>query len=127
MGRVDDAGRMKTIRWGIIGCGDVCERKSGPPLYQLPNSELVAVTCRSVERGKDFATRHNCRYDAEIATLLADDSIDSIYVATPDAYHHEHTLAALAAGKQVMVEKPMASNTAQCDEMIAAAAELSKP
>lgn len=112
------------IRWGIIGAGDVCERKSGPPLYQLPTCELVAITRRDATAGADFAQRHGpCHYEPSIEALVAREDIDAIYVATPDAHHHAGTLAAAAAGKHVLVEKAMASNTAECDDMIAACAQ----
>ena len=114
--------RMQTINWGIIGCGDVCERKSGPPLYQLAGSALVGVTCRRQELGQDFAKRHDCTYFDNVDSLVTDERIDAIYVATPSEVHLEHAQAALSAGKPVLVEKPMARNTAECDAMIASAA-----
>ena len=55
--------------------------------------------------------------------MVARDDVDAIYVATPDAVHHDHTIAALKAGKPVLSEKAMAKNTAECDAMIACAAE----
>ena len=113
---------MTDLKWGIIGCGDVCERKAGPPLYQLPNSQLIAVTRRDQQAGTDFAERHGpCRYVSDVDSLLTIAEIDAIYVATPDALHHAGTLAALAAGKHVLVEKAMASDAGECDDMIAAA------
>jgi len=50
---------MEEIRWGIIGCGDVTEVKSGPAFNKVPNSHLVAVMRRDAEKAKDYATRHN--------------------------------------------------------------------
>ena len=47
------------VRWGIIGCGDVCEVKSGPAFSKVPNSKLVAVMRRDKEKAKDFASRHH--------------------------------------------------------------------
>ncbi|TVR46734.1 MAG: gfo/Idh/MocA family oxidoreductase [Planctomycetota bacterium] len=115
-------GCMKdVIRWGIIGCGNVCERKSGPPLYELTQCRLQAVTRRDTAKGRDFAQRHGpCIYEPSIEALLARDDLDAIYVASPDAQHHAHTLEAAASGRHVLVEKAMASNTAECNEMITA-------
>ena len=114
---------MNTINWGIIGCGKVCEKKAGPALYGVEHSRLVAVMRRDGAMAADFARRHEVpRWYDRIEDLLADDEVNAIYVATPDAAHHACTLAALAAGKPVLVEKAMASNTAECDEMIEAAA-----
>ena len=110
---------MKTINWGSIGCGDVCEHKSGPALYGVENSRLVAVTRRDREKGEDFAGRHGvAKYYPTSEELLADDEIEAVYVATPGADHYEPTLAAAKAGKQVLCEKPMARNAEECRDMI---------
>lgn len=112
---------MQELRWGAIGCGDVCERKGGPPLYGLPGSRLIGVTRRDAGKGRDFARRHGpCRYYESVEALLAEPQINAIYVATPHALHMENTLAAAAAGKQVLVEKPMANDAGQCERMIEA-------
>ena len=117
--------RMDDVVWGIIGCGDVCERKSGPPLYQLPHSRLEGVTRRDLDAARDFAARHGVP-QAFNATddLLAVEAINAIYVATPDAFHEEGTLAAAKAGKHVMVEKAMATDAAACTRMIDTCAEM---
>ena len=110
---------MKTINWGSIGCGDVCERKSGPALYGVENSSLVAVTRRDREKGEDFAKRHNVpRYYGTTEELLADDEIAAVYVATPGAEHYDPTVAAARAGRHVLCEKPMARNADECRGMI---------
>lgn len=116
------------IRWGIIGAGDVCERKSGPPLYQLDNSELVLVHRRDRDAAVAFIRRHgHGSYAGSIRELVGSDAIDAVYVATPHALHAEQAIAALEAGKPVVVEKPMAISTAQCDAMIAAAERSGQP
>ncbi len=112
---------MKTIRWGILGAGDVAEVKSGPAFREAPGSELVAVMRRDGAKAQDFARRHEARrwYD-DAAALIADEEVDAIYVATPPSSHADYTVAALAAGKFVYVEKPMSTDIAGCDAMIAA-------
>lgn len=112
---------MQSVRWGIIGAGDVCERKSGPPLYELPGSELVLVHRRDRTAGEDFCRRHAGRYVASLDELVASKEIDAVYVASPHALHAEHTIVALDAGKHVLVEKPMATSAADCDRMIESA------
>lgn len=112
-----------SVQWVVTGAGDVCERKSGPPLYQLPGHQLLAVTRRDPEAGQAFADKHNCRYSGAIEELLAMEGANAVYVATPHEVHHAHTLAAAKAGMHVLVEKPMASSTAECDDMIAACRE----
>lgn len=110
------------LRWGVIGAGDVCERKSGPPLYELPGSELTAVYRRNQVKAADFVRRHgHGRVAATLNDLLADETVNAVYVASPHALHAEHTIAALEAGKHVLVEKPMALSVAECDTMVEAA------
>lgn len=112
---------MKTIHWGIIGCGDVTEVKSGPGFQKARGSELVAVMRRNAALAEDYARRHGVpRWYAHAAELIADPAVDAVYVATPPSTHREYVLAAAAAGKPVYVEKPMALHARECDEMIAA-------
>lgn len=112
---------MATIRWGIIGCGDVCEVKSGPAFYKARDSALVAVMRRDGAKAADFARRHGVprSYD-DADALIADPEVDAVYVATPPSSHRDYTLAAAAAGKHVLVEKPMALSVAECEAMVAA-------
>lgn len=110
---------MQSIRWGIIGCGDVAEKKGGPALYQANGSELVAVMRRDRAKAEDFARRHHARraYD-DANDLLTDPEVDAVYIATPPHLHYEQTLAAARAGKHILCEKPMALTLAQCNTMI---------
>ncbi len=110
---------MKTIRWGMIGCGDVTEVKSGPGLYKAEHSVLAGVTSRNVNNAHDFATRHKVEkvYDS-IESLLAEPSIDIIYIATPPATHKALALQVARSGKHVFVEKPMAMRFAECAEIV---------
>jgi predicted dehydrogenase len=119
---------MKTIRWGIIGCGDVTEVKSGPALQKAANSALVAVMRRNGHLARDYAQRHGVpRWYDNAQRLIADPEIDAIYIATPPDAHREYTLAAAQAGKPVYVEKPMARNFAECQQMIAACQQAGVP
>lgn len=119
---------MKTIRWGIIGCGDVTEVKSGPGFAKAERSALVAVMRRNGALARDYAQRHGVpRWYDDAAALIADPEVDAIYVATPPSAHKEYTLAAAAAGKPVYVEKPMALDAGECDAMIAACREAGVP
>jgi predicted dehydrogenase len=80
---------------------------------------------RTRDKAADFARRHHVpRFYDRLDHLLADDEVEAVYVATPNNTHLEPTLAALAAGKHVLVEKPMARNTAACQQMIDAAAAV---
>ncbi len=113
---------MNEVKWGIIGCGDVCERKSAPAMYRSPHSRLVAVMRRDERKLRDFAARHGVEKTYTSAgELIADPQVDIVYVATPPAAHREYAIAAMEAGKPVYVEKPMALGYAECLEMTAAA------
>tara|TARA_B100000686_G_scaffold351366_1_gene449983 strand:- start:629 stop:1627 length:999 start_codon:yes stop_codon:yes gene_type:complete len=119
---------MDRVRWGIIGCGDVTEIKSGPALYKCDGSELVAVMRRDGEKAADYAYRHNIpRWYDNADALIEDPDVDAIYIATPPNSHCHYTLLAAAAGKPVYVEKPMALNYAECKEMTAACAAAKVP
>lgn len=111
------------IRWGIIGCGDVCEVKSGPGFRLARGSALVAVMRRNATLAADYARRHGVpRWYADARALVHDPEVDAVYVATPPGAHVEGVALAAAAGKPVYVEKPMARNTTECDAMLAACA-----
>ena len=100
---------MDSIRWGMIGCGDVTEVKSGPAFNKVSNSSLVAVMRRDADKAKDYAKRHNVpKWYSDANNLINDDDINAIYIATPPAFHEEYAIAAINAGKPVYIEKPMA-------------------
>lgn len=113
---------MEEIKWGIIGCGDVTEVKSGPAFNKVPHSSLVAVMRRDGAKAQDYALRHGVPqwYD-NAAQLINDPEVNAIYIATPPLQHEAYTIQALAAGKPVYVEKPMTLNTASALRMKAAA------
>ena len=119
---------MRSIGWGMIGCGDVTEVKSGPGFQKAANSRLVAVMRRNGELARDYARRHGVPrwYDTADA-LLADPEVEAVYIATPPYAHKDYTLMAAAAGKSVYVEKPMAMRSADCRTMIAACRDASVP
>ncbi len=112
---------MKTIRWGIIGCGDVTEVKSGPGFQKAINSALVAVMRRNGALAADYARRHGVpKWYDDGQALIDDPDVDAVYIATPPNAHMSYTLAAAKAGKPVYVEKPMALNFDECWAMIEA-------
>ena len=113
---------MQDIKWGIIGCGDVTEVKSGPAFNKVTNSSLVAVMRRDAVKAQDYARRHGVpKWYTHAADLISDPEVNAIYIATPPLQHEEYTLQALAAGKPVYVEKPMTLNAASAKRMAAAA------
>lgn len=113
---------MEEIKWGIIGCGDVTEVKSGPAFNKVPHSSLVAVMRRDGVKAKDYALRHGVpKWYDNAEQLINDPEVNAIYIATPPLQHEAYTIQALAAGKPVYVEKPMTLNTASALRMKAAA------
>ena len=115
------------IRWGMIGAGDVTEIKSGPAFSKIADSQLVAIMRRNEQKAADYAQRHNIQsYTTSIAELLNRSDINAIYIATPPSTHKEYALASLKAGKDVYLEKPMALNRLECEEIIAAAGTYGK-
>ncbi|MEO5821993.1 MAG: Gfo/Idh/MocA family oxidoreductase [Vicinamibacteraceae bacterium] len=119
---------MRTVRWGIIGCGDVTEVKSGPGFQKARGSALVAVMRRDAAKAEDYARRHGVpRWYSDAAALVNDPDVDAVYVATPPSTHKQYTLLAAAAGKPVYVEKPMALDHGECRSMIEACATAGVP
>ena len=109
---------MKEISWGIIGCGDVTEVKSGPAFNKVENSVLTAVMRRNASKAKDYAKRHKVpKWYSNADELINDDEVNAIYIATPPSSHLEYALKCIEADKPFYVEKPMALNTAQAVTM----------
>jgi len=120
--------KPKVIRWGIIGCGQVTEIKSGPGFQQATHSELIAVMRRDAALAKDYAQRHCVqKYYKNSQDLIHDREVDAIYIATPPHRHLEHVLEVAAAGKPVYVEKPMALDAKQCQTMISSCEKANVP
>jgi len=119
---------MGTVRWGILGCGDVTEVKSGPGFQKAGGSSLVAVMRRDLSKAQDYAQRHGVpRAYARAADLIEDPAVDAVYIATPPSSHCELALAVAAAGKPCLVEKPMAMNHGECLRMVDAFASRGVP
>lgn len=107
------------VRWGILGVGNVCEVKSAPAMNLIPGSQIVAVMRRDEEKVKDYAQRHGIKkWYTDAQALIQDPEVNAIYIATPPNAHLELTKLAAKAGKPVYVEKPMARNYAECQQMI---------
>lgn len=119
---------MKVLRWGIIGCGAVTERKSGPAYQRTPGFALAGVMRRDAALAADYAHRHGvARWFDDADALIGDPDIDAIYIATPPDSHCHYALKVAAAGKPCCVEKPMAPSHAQCLQMLAAFERAQQP
>ena len=120
--------KMNEVRWGIIGCGDVTEVKSGPAFNKVSGSRLVAVMRRNAEKASDYAQRHQVpKWYSDADELINDPDVNAVYVATPPNAHEVYTIRSLEAGKPVYVEKPMAKNTAECQKMVEKSEEKGIP
>jgi len=109
----------KTIRWGMVGTGDVTEVKSGPGFYKAQNSMLYGVANRTYEKAIDYAKRHNIeKVYRDIDEMIADDKVDVIYIATPPGSHKELAFKCAVAQIPCYIEKPVAMNTQDHVEMI---------
>ncbi|MDZ8118657.1 Gfo/Idh/MocA family protein [Pontiella agarivorans] len=119
--KMTDERKQKGLRWGIIGCGDVTEVKSGPAYQQTDDFELVAVMRRNLEKAQNYAKRHGVpKVFADAEALISDSAVDAVYIATPPDSHREYALKVAAAGKPCCIEKPMAPTHADCVEICAA-------
>ena len=111
----------RSVRWGLIGCGDIATKRVAAALRDAPGSNLVAVSRRQADRAEESARRFGAtRWHAAWEDLLRDE-LDAVYIATPVALHAGMAVAAAEAGKHVLCEKPMAIDVGECDRMIAAA------
>jgi predicted dehydrogenase len=115
---------MENIRWGIIGCGDVTEVKSGPAFNKVLNSALVAVMRRDADRAASYAERHGVPvWYSDADQLINDPNVDAVYVSTPPSTHAFYAKKAIEAGKPVYIEKPMCRTYTECVEVNKLASE----
>jgi predicted dehydrogenase len=105
----------KTIRWGIIGCGNVTELKSGPAYQKTEGFTIEAVMRRDAEKAADYAKRHGIKkYYTNADDLINDPEVDAVYIATPPDSHKFYGLKVVEAGKPCCIEKPLAPNFQDC-------------
>jgi predicted dehydrogenase len=112
---------MKQLGWGLIGCGDISQKRVAPAIRDSPSCELIAVNRAQSELAASFAKQFGARrWYLDWKKLVLDEEVDAVYIATPVHLHAEQALAAAEAGKHVLCEKHMAMNVAECDRMIEA-------
>lgn len=109
---------MGNINWGIIGCGNVTEKKSGQAYNKIPGSKLIAVMRRDAAKAADYAQRHGVgKWYSDADELLSDPDIHAVSIATPPANHLHYAVSALQKGLNVYVEKPVTRNAAEARQM----------
>jgi UDP-N-acetyl-2-amino-2-deoxyglucuronate dehydrogenase len=116
----------RPIRFGLVGCGTIGPTHAAA-LGQLPGAELVAVTDVLPDRAADLAGRFGVRtVHPDLPSLLADPAVDVVCLCTPSGLHADAAVAALDAGKHVVIEKPMDVTVEQCDRVLAAQARAGR-
>ena len=121
--RTDGLSRSDRIRWGIVSTGHIAG-VFADNVAVMPDHSVTAVSSRDASRVTGFAEQHapGARAYGSVEELAADDEVDMVYVATPHNRHHHEAAAVLAAGKHVLVEKPMTVNAAQTADLMARSA-----
>jgi len=110
------------MQWGILGTGRICQDFA--QALSVGTSKIVAVGSRKLDTVLEFADRFRIpNRHASYEALVRDESVNIIYVGTPNASHHEHIMLALSNGKHVLCEKPLVLNESQAAECIEFAAE----
>jgi predicted dehydrogenase len=117
----------QTFRWGVIGPGGIANRFAGA-LAAVPGARLAAVFARDAAKGRAYAEQWRAggepaRVTADLADLLADPSVDAVYIATPHSHHGEYIRAALLAGKPVLCEKPLVTSLEEGQALVDLAKE----
>jgi len=109
------------LRWGVLAPGTIAGDFVAT-VRRNTDQRVVAVASRSIERGRRFADRHGVeRLHASYEALVSDPAVDIIYVAAPHSEHARLGLLAIAAGKHVLIEKPIATSAREAEELAAAA------
>ncbi|WP_285115475.1 Gfo/Idh/MocA family oxidoreductase [Leifsonia sp. fls2-241-R2A-40a] len=120
---VPDSRDAPSLGWGVIGTGWIAERFVDA-LLAYTGQRVVAVAARRHERARAFAAERGVpTAHPDVSALLADPSVDVVYIATPHPSHAELAIAAIEAGKHVLIEKPLALDAAEAREVAARARE----
>jgi UDP-N-acetyl-2-amino-2-deoxyglucuronate dehydrogenase len=110
------------LGFGIVGLGMIADFHA-QALAQVTGARLVGIASRNADKVRAFAAKHQVPFaTTDLAALVARPDIDVICITTPSAAHLEPALAAIRAGKHVVIEKPIEVDTARADEILRAAA-----
>ena len=109
------------LNWGILGCGRVARQAVGPGIQRSTNGTIVAAGSRTPDKAGEFAAEFGAeRAHGSYDELIADSTVQAVYVALPNSMHCEWTIRAAEAGKHVLCEKPLAANALEALRMAAA-------
>lgn len=108
-----------SVGWGIVSTGRHADLKVVPAIKQVKDAKVIAACSRDIKRAEGFAEKHDIlRAYGSIEALVNDSEIDAVFISSPNALHARHTLTAAAAGKHVLVEKPMATTLDAALDMV---------
>ena len=108
------------IKWGVIGCGGIADRRTLPGMMLTDNAELIAVMDANKEAAERCKEKYNAKYAFDnIEELLAIDEIQAVYIASPVFCHKEQAFAAAKAKKDILIEKPVGLTSAEAEEIAA--------
>ncbi len=108
------------VKWGVIGCGGIADRRTLPGMMLAENAELIAVMDANKEAADRCKEKYNAKYAFDnIEELLAIDEIEAVYIASPVFCHKEQARAAADAGKHILIEKPVGLTSAEAEEIAA--------
>lgn len=111
-----------SLGFGIVGCGMIA-RFHARAIAEVPGAKLIGCSSRTMESAEKFAAETGCHAYAGLPELLADPAVQIVTICTPSGDHLEPAVAAMRAGRHVLVEKPLEITTARCDRLIAVARE----
>jgi predicted dehydrogenase len=109
------------MKWGILGAAKIARTDLAPAIQLAHGAELVALATRDAARAAPFTSlAPSCRVHDSYDALLADPSVDAVYIPLPNHLHVDWSIRAARAGKHVLCEKPIALEASQIDDLIAA-------
>jgi 1,5-anhydro-D-fructose reductase (1,5-anhydro-D-mannitol-forming) len=113
---------QREVRYGLVGTGSIADDAHAPALAGAAHSCLWSVLSRSREGAEEFAGRHQARgpkpAHTSLGEFLGDQALDAVIITVPDRLHFDYARAALAEGKHVLVEKPMATTAADAQALV---------
>ena len=109
---------MKPLKFGLIGCSSIAQRRMAPALCAFPHTQLERAGSRDAAKAAEFARQFKCAKSGSYEAVLNDPEVDAIYVSTPPALHEPWVRAALNHGKHVLCEKPAFPNLQIASEMV---------
>ena len=109
---------MKQLIWGVIGAGGIARKRTIPGIMMAENAKLTAIMDVNETVLAELTAEYNVKGYKTVEELLADPNVDAVYIASPVFAHLEQVKLAAAAGKHILLEKPLGRSTAECEEMI---------